>query len=119
MWIAFWTLLGIVIVTSGLCSAHAFDKLVTIERTQFPEVWAQDGKPCPGYFQAGLEWKRSFRASLASQRCSWKWAAKPPAWIAGSVLASQYQRRLRASGRVTLAAAIIVAGSLVARFTGQ
>jgi hypothetical protein len=117
MWVVIWILLGATILTCGVCSAHAFDRLVGIERTQFEDAWLRDGKPYAGYFTGGLVWNRSFRAGLASQRCSWRWAWNPPEWIAQSPLAERYQRRLKVFGRISLLAAILLAASLAARIS--
>jgi hypothetical protein len=116
MWIVIWILLGATILVCGVCSAHAFDRLVAVERTQFEDAWLKDGKPYAGYFTGGLVWERSFRAGRASQRCSWKWASAPPDWIAKSPVTTGYQRRLKLFVRISLLAAALLAASFAVRF---
>ncbi len=62
MWIVIWSVLGSTILVSGICSAHAFDTLAAVQRTQFHDDWVSDGNPFATYFTSGLSWGRSFRA---------------------------------------------------------
>ena len=121
MWMVVWIALGSTVLISGLCSAHAFDKLAAIQRSEFHDAWVADGKPFATYFTGGLVWDRSFIAILAWQRCSRKWASVPaPPWIATNKVGTRYHRRLRILDRVTRIATLALGCSVIARlaFTG-
>jgi hypothetical protein len=82
--------IGLLILLSAF---RAFDKLIILEWSQHRDAWERDGSPHP--FYAAWPGKRSFKSSLATQRCSFVWLFRTPAWIGSDPEAFRLLRRLR------------------------
>src|ERR1700676_945324 len=77
-----------------LFSMLAFDRLVVIEREQFPDAWKKDRRPF-------TSWRRrpdmpvTFLSWFATQRCMFVWLFVTPPWAREHAEASRYVRRMR------------------------
>src|SRR5687768_15115917 len=64
----------------------SFDQLVLYQRANHTEAWQADGCPQPFF---------SFRRNWATQRCSFVWTFRDPAWVRDDAEAAKRLRKMR------------------------
>ena len=71
-----------------------FDDLVLLERERHKAAWERDRRPFT-FLRRRREFDRSFRAGLATQKCSLTWPLMSPSWASSDPEAAGLLRRHR------------------------
>ena len=71
-----------------------FDDLVLLERERHKAAWERDRRPFT-FLRRRSEFDRSFRAGLATQRCTFTWPLMSPSWVRSDPEAGELLRRHR------------------------
>lgn len=73
----------------------AFDELVLLERERHNAAWERDRRPFT-FLRRRIEFDRSLRSGLATQKCCLTWSLRSPSWSRSDPEAAGLLRRHRA-----------------------
>jgi hypothetical protein len=91
-----------------LWGLSAFNRLVDLEFTEFPDRWAADGKPNGGRLSSA---QASFwRSGFARHRVVHEWLVETPSWAKGHPKAKSLLARFRLGFAVMMAGVLTCIG---------
>jgi len=86
----------------------AFNRLIDLEFTQFPEEWVSDGKPEGG--KASRQEASFLWSGFSGWSCFHHWMFKSPDWVVGNREAETLLFRMRLWGAVFTAGLLVLIG---------
>ena len=89
----------------------AFNRLVSLEFTEFPDRWEADGRPNGGRLSGAQV--SLWRSALARHRLVHEWLAKTPSWAKGHPEARSLLARFRLGIAVMMAGVLTCIGVAV------